>query len=174
MIRPILPVLLKLKVDSAVNFLQKITQCDLSIKLTHNAPQNDTMHTKCVPNKFLSDFPWKSAWLYCSPSYIWLFYDWFRVRIQKLTKSAPKIEKFPKVEGVWGDLKSKCWQKTSFLKRSRQELIFAKNPKSFYQELLKLEIENQKVLDYAMDLGIQWISCLSLILRLIYNVLIFK
>ena len=34
----------------------------------------------------------------------------------------PVSKKFPEVEGVWGDLKSKYRQKTSFLKRSRLDL----------------------------------------------------
>ena len=55
-----------------------------------------------------------------------------------------EIPKFPKGDRVWGDLKSKYHQKTSFLKRSRLELIFAKNPKTFHQELKKLRSRSKK------------------------------
>ena len=46
---------------------------------------------------------------------------------------------FPEVEGVGGDLKSKYQRKTSFLKRSQQELFFLKKLKTFYEKLLKFE-----------------------------------
>ena len=64
------------------------------------------------------------------------------------SKSDPNFEKFPKVDRVWGDLKSKYQQKTSFLKRSRLDLCNKKDLKTFYQKLLKLRthISAKKVL----------------------------
>ena len=49
----------------------------------------------------------------------------------RIPKKNPKKWKFPKVDRVWGDLKSKFKQKIPFLKRSRLELIFAKKSEDF-------------------------------------------
>ena len=48
------------------------------------------------------------------------------------------LKKFPEVDRVWGDLKSKYQRKTSFLKRSRLDLCNKKDLKTFHQKLLKL------------------------------------
>ena len=62
----------------------------------------------------------------------------------------------PTVGGVWGDPKSKFRPKTAFLKRSRLDLFFVKNLKTFQKKYLEIiEISKKKVLFFG-DLCSPW------------------